>query len=156
MRRLPKSWIVAVVAICLLPTLLNLARVSFASPTTSVDVSAASSLTDDELTDALHRALSESFIHTILEWAAFFAAFFIFILSVAHYRLSQEVTTPIIGIALLCAGVMDAFHVLAADRLIYAVADNQEFGPKLVGSPGKPGDSIGDVLRLRQQSAALS
>ena len=129
MKRLPNSWLVAIAAICALPTLLNLAGVSFASPAPGLDLSEAASFSSDELTDALHRALAGSFTHTILEWAAFFSALFIFILSVAHFRLAREVTTPIIGIALLCAGVVDAFHVLAADRLIYAVADNQEFIP---------------------------
>ncbi len=129
MKRLPNSWLVAIAAICALPTLLNLAGVSFASPAPTLDLAEAASFGSDELTDALHRTLAGSFTHTILEWAAFFAALFIFILSVAHFRLAREVTTPIIGIALLCAGVVDAFHVLAADRLIYAVADNQEFIP---------------------------
>ncbi|HEY9658880.1 MAG TPA: MASE3 domain-containing protein, partial [Allocoleopsis sp.] len=38
-------------------------------------------------------------------------------------------TTPILGVTLLCAGVMDAFHTLAADRLLEAVADNQNLIP---------------------------
>ena len=46
-----------------------------------------------------------------------------------HFSIKRDVTTPIIALALLCAGVMDAFHTLAADRLIVAVADNRDLIP---------------------------
>jgi signal transduction histidine kinase len=36
---------------------------------------------------------------------------------------------PLIGFALLAAGCMDAFHVLAADRLIHSVSDATDFIP---------------------------
>jgi hypothetical protein len=39
------------------------------------------------------------------------------------------ITIPIIGVALLCAGFMDAFHTLAATRIIEANAQNSNFIP---------------------------
>ncbi len=69
MKRLPKSWLVAVAAICVLPFLLNLAGISFASPVATPDLTEAHEWSAEERTDALHRALSGSFTHTILEWA---------------------------------------------------------------------------------------
>jgi hypothetical protein len=46
-----------------------------------------------------------------------------------HYNIKKDVATPIIGTALLFSGLMDAFHVLAADKLILYVSDNEHFIP---------------------------
>ena len=86
-------------------------------------------LSPQEVTDALHHALEGSYTHTILEWSAVCAAIFTTVLAFAHFNIKGDVTTPVIGVALLCAGVMDAFHTLAADRLIEAVASNQNLIP---------------------------
>jgi len=50
-------------------------------------------------------------------------------LSFAHFKIKADVVTPILGVTLFCAGMMDAFHTLAADRLIEAVADNSNLIP---------------------------
>ncbi len=73
--------------------------------------------------------LAGSFTHTLLEWSAFLAALFTVFLAFMHFSMKRDVTTPIIGVALFCAGFMDAFHTLAADRLIEAVADNRNLIP---------------------------
>ncbi|MEM9806820.1 MAG: ATP-binding protein [Cyanobacteria bacterium P01_D01_bin.56] len=82
-----------------------------------------------QLTESLYLALSGSFTHTILEWSAFCTALFTAILAFAHFATTRDVTTPVLGVVLLCAGMMDAFHTLAADRLIEAVADNRNLIP---------------------------
>jgi PAS domain S-box-containing protein len=81
------------------------------------------------LLDDLFYKLSGAFTHTILEWSAFSVAISIAVLGVVHFRVSKEVTVPVICIALFCAGSMDAFHTLAADRLIDSVADNKRLIP---------------------------
>ncbi|OKH19442.1 histidine kinase [[Limnothrix rosea] IAM M-220] len=124
--RLPKSLVWAVWFICLLPLCLNLIGADFASyqlPFAPETYTAATPI------DVLYETLSGSFTHTILEWSAFCTAIFTVVLAFIHFRLRQDVTTPVIGVALLCAGVMDAFHTLAADRLVEAVADNQDLIP---------------------------
>ena len=73
--------------------------------------------------------LSGAFTHALLEWSAFFAALFTAILAFSHYRITNDITTPVIGIALISSGCMDAFHTLAAARLIEAVADNTNLIP---------------------------
>lgn len=126
---LPFQVTLLVILVCTLPLLLNLAGLDFGSSAISLDINAATDLSPGALADALHHALEGSYTHTILEWSAFCAAIFTVILAFAHFNIKHDVATPIIGVALLCAGLMDAFHTLAADRLIEAVASNQNLIP---------------------------
>jgi len=126
---LPRQLAIAILCICLLPITLNLMGVDFGTYPPELDLEAATSLTSNQLIDTLHHTLSGSFTHTILEWSAFCAALFTVVLAFAHFKIHQDVTTPILGITLFFAGVMDAFHTLAADRLIPAVADNHNLIP---------------------------
>lgn len=125
--KIPREVIFAVIAICVLPFLLNLMGVDFGTQKKSFDISSLAS--NIKATDAIHKSLSGSFTHTILEWTAFCTAIFTVILAFAHFKIENDITTPIIGMALFCAGCMDAFHTLAADRLIVAVADNRNLIP---------------------------
>lgn len=127
--RIPIQLVWAVVAICVLPSFLNLLGVDFGSPSETFKASAALAMPHGEVIDALHNTLSGSFTHTILEWSAFCTAIFTVILSIIHFYIKGDIVTPIIGIALFFAGCMDAFHTLAADRLIQGVADNQNLIP---------------------------
>jgi PAS domain S-box-containing protein len=82
-----------------------------------------------ESVEAAHRALRGSYTHTLLEWTAVCAAAVVGALAFLRYRLTGEVSLPVIGMALLCAGAMDAFHTLAAVRLVEGVVDNRELIP---------------------------
>lgn len=124
--RLPKEFVYTVATICLLPFLLNLLGISFSSPQNSLNISILSKLESHEVVDSVHRFLVGSFTHTILEWGAICTAFFTVLLSFVHFEIKRDVVTPIIGVSLFFAGSMDAFHILAADRIIEGVADNQE------------------------------
>ncbi len=127
--KLPKLLIWLVWLICLLPFALNLLGVDFASPTPP-DLSLIQQASElSQAKEIMYRSLAGSFLHTILEWSAFCAAIFTVILSFAHFKIKADVTTPILGVTLFCAGIMDAFHTLAADRLIEAVADNRNLIP---------------------------
>jgi hypothetical protein len=126
--RIPVQLVWVVVVICVLPSLLNLLGVDFGSLSQTFDGSL-SNTTKDKVIDVMHYTLSGSFTHTILEWSAFCTAIFTVILSLIHFYLKADVVTPIIGIALFSSGCMDAFHTLAADRLIQGVADNQNLIP---------------------------
>ncbi|NJN73361.1 MAG: histidine kinase [Limnothrix sp. RL_2_0] len=124
--RLPQLIVWLIWGICFTPFLLNLCGVDFGSVATEFDPS---NILDENLVDALQRRLSGSFTHTILEWSAFCTAIFTVVLAFIHFKLQKDVTTPVIAIALFCAGLMDCFHTLAADRLITAVADNRNLIP---------------------------
>ena len=119
----------AVVGICVCPFLLNLLGVDFSSPKAAFDAVAAGGWSHNVLTESMHQFLAGGFTHTILEWSAFCTAIFTVSLAFVHYSAKGDVTTPVIGLALLCAGTMDAFHTLAADRLIEASADNRNLIP---------------------------
>lgn len=127
--RLPTGYVYAVIAICVLPFLLNLFGISFASPPHPLNLSSLGSVSDSEFLDQLYHALLGSFTHTILEWIGVCTAFFTGILSFVHFAIKRDVVTPIIGVALLFAGSMDAFHILAADRMIEGVVDSQALTP---------------------------
>ena len=127
--QLPQFLTVAIVLICVLPLLLTWVGFDFRSSAIALDPDALALLSPQEVTDALHHALEGSYTHTILEWSAVCAAIFTVVLAFAHFNIKRDVTTPVIGVALLCAGFMDAFHTLAADRLIEAVASNQNLIP---------------------------
>lgn len=126
---LPTGYVYAVIAICVLPFLLNLFGISFASPPHPLNLSSLGSVSDSEFLDQLYHALLGSFTHTILEWIGVCTAFFTGILSFVHFAIKRDVVTPIIGVALLFAGSMDAFHILAADRMIEGVVDSQALTP---------------------------
>ena len=115
--------------ICAAPFLLSLLGVSFASSGVPFDLQAAADWPKHQQLDAFFYRLSGAFTHTLLEWTAFCAAIFTVALAFCHYAMSKDYTTPVIGAALFLAGCMDAFHTLAAARLIEAVADNRNLIP---------------------------
>nr|WP_225882665.1 ATP-binding protein [Pseudanabaena sp. PCC 7367] len=127
--KFPYKLLWSVLVICTIPFLLELAGVSFSTIGAPLDINALETDTRVEFIDALHHALSGSFTHTILEWSAFCTGAFTAALAFIQFALSGDVVTPIIGVALFYAGCMDAFHTLAADRLIQGVADNRSLIP---------------------------
>jgi diguanylate cyclase (GGDEF)-like protein/PAS domain S-box-containing protein len=116
---LPHWFVWAVGIFCALPLLLYLfgADLAQTAPPPAIE-----SLGPAMLTDAMHGALAGSFTHALLEWSAFCAALVTAVLAYIHFRMTGDVTTPVIGIALLGAGCMDAFHTLAAVRLLEGAA----------------------------------
>ncbi|NQZ88157.1 MAG: hypothetical protein HRT54_11335 [Colwellia sp.] len=126
--RLPSSIVIAVIVICIVPFLLQLLGGDFGN---ALHVTAASqtSAAAQVSTDDMFYRLSGGFTHALLEWTAFTAAIFVVLLAFCHYSITNDITTPVIGVALFCAGAMDAFHTLAATRLISAVAENKDLIP---------------------------
>ncbi len=127
--KLPKQVVWAVVAICLLPITLNLFGVDFASQKNSADLADIIRNSPNKITDTMFFKLRGAFSHTLLEWTAFCTALFTVLLSMAHFKIKNDLATPLIAITLFYAGCMDAFHTLAAARLIEAVADNRDLIP---------------------------
>ncbi|PCI40467.1 MAG: hypothetical protein COB53_00990 [Elusimicrobia bacterium] len=121
------SW--SILAICILPFLLNLLGIDFGLESIPLESSVAARLSQGQLADALLPRLSAAFTHTILEWSGFCAAIFIVLLSFMHFKVRGNVVTPIISFSLLCAGTMDVFPALAASGLIGGVADNKDLLP---------------------------
>ena len=128
-QRLPNWIVLGVIGICTVPFVLSLLGVDFGSAKRPVDFAAAATLPSHEATDSMFHGLRGAFTHTLLEWSAFAAAIFTVLLAFAHYAIKRDPATPIIGLALVCSGLMDAFHTLAADRLIESVAENRNLIP---------------------------
>lgn len=127
--RLPMSIVLVVLAICALPFALNLLGISFASKVTPVPYNDMVVTDHYELINGMFYALQGGFIHTLLEWTACCIALLTVFIAFANYRVTGNITVPVIGIALFFSGCVDAFHTLAADRLIHSVADTREFIP---------------------------
>ncbi len=121
------AWVV--VALCGLPLLLGQLGIQFDSPPNYLDWNATAPLGASQRAHAAYESLAAAFVHTILEWSAVCIAIFTVFLAFIHFSLKRDVTTPVIGVALLCAASMDAFHTLAADRLIEVAADIRRFLP---------------------------
>lgn len=113
--------------VCLLPALLNLLGFNFASQSIALDAGKVAA--DGIVIDDVFHALTGSTHHALLEWSAVITAFLTVLLSFAHFGISKDVTTPIIGVAMFFSGMMDAFHTLAAMRLIEASASNTDLIP---------------------------
>ena len=127
--KIPASLFWGVCGFCLLPFMLQLAGVDFSTQGPTPVWNSLPEMPSAVRNDALFYSLSGAFTHTIFEWSAFMAALFTVFLAFNHYSITRDVTTPVIGIALFCAGAMDAFHTLAADRLIEATAANTDLIP---------------------------
>ncbi len=127
--QLPKKVVWTVIIICVLPYLLYLLGVDFSSQSTALDPHSTGQLSKVQFVDGMFIHLTGAFHHALLEWTAFATALFTVVLAFSHYSITKDVTTPIIGMALFFAGCMDAFHTLAAARLIEAAAANQDLIP---------------------------
>jgi diguanylate cyclase (GGDEF)-like protein/PAS domain S-box-containing protein len=111
---LPPGFAWAVAIICALPLLLYLVRIdlTLSAPTAIVDPLAPA------VAHVTGGSLTGSFVHALLEWSAFCTALLTAVLASIHFRMTGDVTTRVLGMALLGAGCMDAFHALAAVRLL--------------------------------------
>jgi len=114
------------ISLCIMPFLLNLFGVDFSSQivTLSVNESLVSTSNDEQF-----YALSGAFHHALLEWSAVILALIAGVSAFFHYYRYKDISVAIIGLALLCAGFTDAFHTLAATRVISANAPNSDFIP---------------------------
>jgi len=127
--KLPSALVFLTILICILPYLLNLLGVDFGISKFAPETLRATGVTPSEFNEGMFKALKGGFVHTLLEWSAFCTAVFTVMLAYTYFAAKKDILTPIIGTALFFAGCMDAFHTLAADRLIDAVADNQDLIP---------------------------
>ncbi|MFK5957080.1 MAG: response regulator [Planctomycetota bacterium] len=100
-----------------------------------VSLSTMDMLAPDPLSGAIpaaelaHHWLQASFTHTLMEWTAACVGLFVGLLAIAQYRLTKEVALPVIGLALIFAAGMDAFHTLAANRLLSAASGAPDLLP---------------------------
>nr|WP_256471383.1 PAS domain S-box protein [Solitalea agri] len=68
--------------------------------------------------NVIYYALAGRFVHIILVSIAIGIAFLTIILAFVDYSIKRDITTPIVGVALFCAGLFDVFHILSATQLL--------------------------------------
>ncbi|MEH6347227.1 MAG: response regulator [Bermanella sp.] len=119
--------IVAVVLICFVPLLLNLLGIDFSSEKNPLN---ADKIIDGHYqVDDLFNALAGAMLHALLEWSAVSIEVIAALTSFLHFYFRRDVAVPIIGLALLYAGLADVFHTLAAMGVIQAKVANSDFIP---------------------------
>jgi len=111
----------------ILPVILNQFGLYFGSTSTNLNVYSTNVV--DISKDQQFYALSGALHHALLEWTAVGIALMIGFISFFHYYRYRDISVPIIGMALFCAGFTDAFHTLAATRIISANVPNTDFIP---------------------------
>ena len=124
---LRSPWTLLVIGVSALPLVLTCLGMEF--DTLSIRITQ-SDLVDGTLpADITFEASRGASLHALMEWSSVVIAMLVVLLAFAHYRISGELTTPIIGVALFTSGAMDAFHTMAALRLIDATAANSDLIP---------------------------
>lgn len=114
----------ATLLVCSLPWLCNLFGIDFSSQSLSL---ASLATSDGFQQDHLFHTMTGAFHHALLEWSGVSVAVIAALISILHYRVYRDLAVPIMGLAVFCAGMVDAFHTLAATRLISAQAPNGDF-----------------------------
>jgi len=124
------TWVV--VGVCVFPFILNQFGLTFeTAPKEIAGISAGGQIRLGELTEnpqelisSTYHPIAVSFIHTILVWSAFMAALFTAVLAFFHFRIRRDITIPIVGLAIFCAGAMDTFHALISNEIISVTVNN--------------------------------
>ena len=120
---LPKSVVAVVIGLAFLPIILNGLGVSFsAAPSGPVALEAVEGqLLPAALPPEINRG---AMIYLLLEWTAFMIALATVVLTVTHYFITHDVTTPIISTALFFSGTIDAFEAMAGVHLLPITVDD--------------------------------
>ncbi|NCP62464.1 MAG: response regulator [Alphaproteobacteria bacterium] len=127
----PLFYAFIVLGLSLVPFVLNLSGVDFASTYKDFSLNA----NQNDIASLPNAMISYNFTgtltHTILEWSAFCTAIFTVILAFIHYGVTKDVAIPMIAMALLCAGAIDVSHIFALDKSVEFVAGKESFMPFL-------------------------
>lgn len=128
--KLPNKLIWGIIFLCILPTLLNLLGISFGS--NLENLSTPNNIIGQDIqyvVENFRLTLAGNLLLSILEWSAFWIAMFTVILAFTNFRITGDVTTPIIGTVLFCAGAMDGIRALIIYRFIKGIGDSTNLAP---------------------------
>ena len=116
---LPTPIVAIILSLSILPLVLaTVFGISFASKIMPFNLGA------EESNLIVHgfESLSGVFSHALLDWTACILAFVTCALAFTHYRVKRDSIMPVIGVALLSSGFLDAFHVLVGTQLVESTA----------------------------------
>lgn len=109
--------------ICLAPTVLNWAGIDFGTNLHNINFNLLDHLPVELQQREVQQFQNGRFIHIILVCLSVPIALVTAILAFIDYSIKKDITTPIVGVALFCAGCLDMFHILAATNLITLQGD---------------------------------
>lgn len=127
--RLPRKLVWSVIGLSLLPFLLNLLGLRFGFVGVAFDIATPTGELPSPLELIIQTNVAGGAVHTILEWTSFCVALFTVCFALAHFSITRDPTTPIIGTALFFSGMIDGFRILSADGLIATAFDQSDFIP---------------------------
>ncbi len=113
------TWVV--LSICILPVLFNLAGIDFGTLKRALKFDEVMQLTDIENKNVLREYFRGRFVHVILACCAITIAFLTMVLAFIDFKVKRDVSTPIVGVALFCSGILYIFHLLVSTSLIHTV-----------------------------------
>ena len=125
----PYALLLVTAALCAIPPLINLAGFSFGTPPSRLDIAGWTLEDAQGRQEAYFRLLRGPLVHTLLEWSGVCVAIITALVSFVHYFLKRDITTPVIGTALLFIALFDGFRILAFDRLLIPLRDPAVFIP---------------------------
>ncbi len=127
----PIKFLVSVFLISISPALLNVLGLDLGCAPSELNIEniAKWHLNGNITADRIFAALSGNLHHLILEWSSVMVATTTIFIAFSHFSTTKDVSSPIIGAAILCSGFMDAFHTLASVHMISTIADHSDFIP---------------------------
>lgn len=112
-------YFLATVLVCSIPFLLNKLGYNTNLHNEFIDLSNVDTLNELDTNNSLRPLLKGKFIHTLIVGFSITIAFVTTVLSFIDYFIKKNVSTPIVGIALFCAGMLDFVHIISADQIIH-------------------------------------
>lgn len=116
---IPKGLIWFTLVACVLPTLLNLVGISFDSSGDFSSLNSKLILDNDDLKKNVYALSKGKFVHIIFLTCAIVVAILSSIISLFDYNYKKNAGVPIVGIALLSAGIFDIIHLLNTNQFIF-------------------------------------
>lgn len=114
----------ATILLCSLPFLLHLFGFNPHFSNQFIDLSSINTINEIGNQENLSPLLRGKFIHTIIVSFSITIAFVITILSFIDYIIKKNVSTPIVGIALFCSGMLDFVHIISSNQIIHYELNN--------------------------------
>ena len=120
---IPSQFIWLTFFVCLAPTFLNWLGIDFGTHIHFLNFPVLDHLSYPLQEMEIQQFQNGRFIHIILVCFSVSIAFLTAILAFVDYSIKRDISTPIVGVALFCAALLDLFHIFAATDLITLQGD---------------------------------
>lgn len=124
---IPDKFIWIISGVCLTPLLLNIFGIDFGFIQGTIDPYLATEFTQVEKSKGIREILNGRYVHLIFVSVSIVIAFLTALLALVDYKINKEISTPIVGTALLCSGLFETFHLLVSTNLIRLEEQNYFF-----------------------------